>query len=138
LIRLDTHVVVWLYTGETERLSAAARSALEAEPAAISPMVQLELTFLHEIGRLRLGGGDIVGDLRERLGLVLSPEPFTAVVHAAAGLSWTRDPFDRLIVGDALAANSTLITKDDTILAHCRLARWDAAAPTDGGVPGRT
>jgi PIN domain nuclease of toxin-antitoxin system len=125
VIRLDTHVVVWLYAGEPERLSNTARTMIEAEPLLISPMVQLELTYLHATGRLTLGGADIVGDLRSRIGLSLSDESFSAVVHAAAGLAWTRDPFDRLIVGDALAANSLILTKDDTILRNCQLARWD-------------
>lgn len=29
MTRLDTHVVIWLYTGETERLSADAHKAIE-------------------------------------------------------------------------------------------------------------
>ena len=29
----------------------------------MSPTVQLELTYLHEIGRLTVGGGDILEDL---------------------------------------------------------------------------
>ena len=57
-----------------------------------------------------------------RLLLVLSDQAVAAVV-SAAGLTWTRDPFDRLIVADALAANTQLLTKDDTILRHRELAR---------------
>lgn len=125
MIRLDTHVVVWLYAGEPERLSETARALIESEQPVISPMVALELTYLYEIGRLTLGGADIIGDLNDRIGLTLSDQRFSTVVHAAAGLSWTRDPFDRLIVGDALAAKTPLLTKDDTILRHCQLATWD-------------
>jgi PIN domain nuclease of toxin-antitoxin system len=126
VIRLDTHVVIWLYAGEPDRFSRHARALLDSEQLIISPMVQLELTFLHEIGRLRVGGGDIVGDLQDRLGLRHSDQPFSAVVHASAGLSWTRDPFDRLIVGDALAASTAILTKDDAILRHCQLAQWES------------
>jgi PIN domain nuclease of toxin-antitoxin system len=42
----------------------------------------------------------------------------------ALDLSFTRDPFDRLIAGHALAANATLLTVDDTLLAHVSCARW--------------
>ena len=127
MTRLDSHVVAWLYAGAVERFTPTVRRLLDDDPLVISPIVQLELTFLHEIGRLAVGGGDVVADLRERVGLRLSEQPLSAVVAAAAGLSWTRDPFDRLIVADALAANTTLVTKDDTILDHCSLARWGAA-----------
>ena len=124
MIRLDTHVVVWLYTGETERFSETAVEGLETHDLVISPMVQLELTYLHEIGRLTVSGAEIVGDLVERVGLRLSDASLAAVVHAAASLTWTRDPFDRLIVADALVAATDLLTKDSVILDHVPIAHW--------------
>lgn len=124
MIRLDTHVVVWLATGELERFTADGRALLESEELVISPVVELELTYLQEIGRLVWTGSAVVADLRERVGLVTSSMSMAAVVASAAPLSWTRDPFDRLIVGDALAANSPLLSKDSTVLEHCDLARW--------------
>jgi len=124
VIRLDTHVVVWLYTGQLERLSELATESLEREDLVFSPIVELELTYLHEIGRLTVSGTQLIADLRARIGLVASGVPLIAVVAAAAPLSWTRDPFDRLIVGDALAANDPLLTKDDSIRRNCALARW--------------
>ena len=124
MIRLDTHVVVWLYTGELERFTEAARESLEHDDLVVSPIVELELTYLHEIGRLSVAGTMVTADLRERVGLVWSDQSMASVVTAAAPLSWTRDPFDRLIVGDALAASCALLTKDDTIQQHCSLARW--------------
>ncbi len=124
VIRLDTHVVVWLYVGDVERLSPQAIHALESHDLVVSPMVQLELSFLHEVGRLRVGGADIIGDLRARIGLQWSQVPMSALVSAATPLSWTRDPFDRLIVADATVAATALITKDETIRSNVSLARW--------------
>jgi len=37
---------------------------------------------------------------------------------------WTRDPFDRIIVGNAAAENAVLITKDNSILEHYEHAVW--------------
>lgn len=124
VIRLDTHAIVWLYAGDIERLSASAIEAIETHDLVISPMVQLELTYLHESGRLTVSGADIVGDLRDRIGLRLSDVAMTAVVHAASALIWTRDPFDRMIVADASVAATDLLTKDDRILANTAFARW--------------
>jgi PIN domain nuclease of toxin-antitoxin system len=124
LIRLDTHVVVWLYTGESERFSAKAAERLAQEDLVISPIVDLELAYLFEVGRLRVPGTSIVSDLKERLGLQHSAQSLASAVAAAIPLNWTRDPFDRLIVGDALGANSRLLTKDSSILANCTLAEW--------------
>jgi PIN domain nuclease of toxin-antitoxin system len=124
VIRLDTHVVVWLYTGEIEQLSTAAIAEIEQHELVVSPMVQLELSYLHEIGRLTIGGADIIADLEPRVGLRRSDLPLEALVDTAASLTWTRDPFDRLIVADALVAGASLITKDRTIHDHTTIARW--------------
>mgnify|MGYP001556262566 CR=1 FL=1 len=124
VIRLDTHVVVWLYTGETEQLSTAAVAAIEQHELVVSSMVQLELSYLHEIGRLTIGGADIVADLERRVGLRRSDLALEALVDTAASLTWTRDPFDRLIVADALVAGAALITKDRTIHRHTTITRW--------------
>jgi len=124
VIRLDTHAVVWLFTGELDRFSAAGQASLETDRLVISPIVQLELTYLHEIERLTVGGADIVGDLGSRIGLTISDQSLLSIVHAAAGLTWTRDPFDRLIVADALAASCSLLTKDEAIRQHVTTARW--------------
>jgi PIN domain nuclease of toxin-antitoxin system len=124
VIRLDTHVVVWLFTGETEQFSSAAIEAIEQHRLAVSPMVQLELSYLHEIGRLTIGGADIMADLERRIGLRRSELPLDALVDTAAALTWTRDPFDRLIVADALVAGAGLVTKDRTIHDRTAIARW--------------
>ncbi len=124
VIRLDTHAVVWLFTGEVERFTKKGRALLETKRLVVSPIVQLELTYLHEIERLKVGGADIIGDLHSRIGLGLSEQSLVSVVQASASLHWTRDPFDRLIVADALAANCPLLTKDATIRRHASVARW--------------
>jgi PIN domain nuclease of toxin-antitoxin system len=124
VIRLDTHVIVWLYTGETEQLSTEARTAIEQHELVVSPMVHLELNYLHEIGRLTVGGADIIADLERRVGLRRSDLALEALVDTTASLTWTRDPFDRLIVADALVAGAALITKDRTIHDHTTIALW--------------
>jgi PIN domain nuclease of toxin-antitoxin system len=124
VVRLDTHVVVWLYAGSSSHLSSTAADAINNNDIVISPVVELELTYLHEIGRLTVDGPSIIGDLRERIGLSISDSTMAAVIHAAGPLEWTRDPFDRIIAGDALAANTRLITKDQLIRTNLPLAFW--------------
>jgi PIN domain nuclease of toxin-antitoxin system len=98
--------------------------AINNKDLVVSPIVELELTYLHEIGRLTVNGPTIFGDLVGRIGLSFSEQTTAAVVQAAGPLSWTRDPFDRLIVGDALAANTPLITKDRLIRSKLPSAVW--------------
>ena len=67
---------------------------------------------------------EIVDDLGARIGLARSTAAFGDVVRAEQGLPWTRDPFDRLIVGDAIATSSQLVTKDEIIRDRYELAAW--------------
>ena len=47
---LDTHLVVWLYAGQVELIPHSVREILENSNLLLSPMVDLELEYLFEIG----------------------------------------------------------------------------------------
>ena len=125
MIHLDTHVVVWLYEKKRERFSDRALELIESEDLAISPMVLLELQYLFEIDRILAGPGVVSSYLRERLGLELDSTPFAKVAGKAVEMTWTRDPFDRLIAAQAACAGTTLVTKDSQILKNYPGARWE-------------
>jgi PIN domain nuclease of toxin-antitoxin system len=122
---LDTHVVVWLYAGLTKQLSAHAIKLIEHDDLMISPMVQLELAYLHETKKITRTANVIVSELQARIGLKICDASFDMIVDKAAALTWTRDPFDRLIVAQAICAKSKFLTKDRVIRKHCKLAVWD-------------
>jgi PIN domain nuclease of toxin-antitoxin system len=125
MIYLDTHVVIWLYAGDPRRLTPAACAAIEAEAdCRISPVVELELGYMREVRRLSHAPDTIISELERTIGLVRCPEPLAAIVGAALPLTWTRDPFDRLITAHAALTGSTLITPDTTIRAHYPTALW--------------
>ena len=136
MIHLDTHVLAWLYEGSVDRLPASVQALIEENDLGISPMVELELQYLHEIGRLQATGHDVLQDLDGRIGIRKSSAPFARIIEEARQLTWTRDPFDRIIVATALADDVVLVTRDATILANHDRARWDAA-PKAGKAPGR-
>lgn len=124
MIYLDTHVVVWLYSGELARLSEPAKDLINDNEIAISPIVRLELQYLYEIQRITVESGDIVCDLSDRIGLKICDKNFKAIISGAFGFSWTRDPFDRIIVSNASIHQNILVTKDQTILTHYEHAMW--------------
>jgi PIN domain nuclease of toxin-antitoxin system len=98
---------------------------LDAGQPFVSPIVELELTYLHEVGRVSEPASAPLGTLRSRIGLQIADVALTAVTQAATDLSWTRDPFDRMIAAHAIVANAPLITADRMILDHLPLATWD-------------
>lgn len=124
LAYLDTHVAAWLFAGDVTRLSAAARAAIEKDDLLVSPAVVLELQYLYETKRVAEAADQVVEDLRHRLGVRICDLPFPDVVRRAVTLSWTRDPFDRLIVAQAAVRNTTLVTKDRTLRKRYGASLW--------------
>lgn len=121
---LDTHVVMWLYADPYGRLSKHTLALIESGDLRISPMVVLELHLMREIKRLDVPVEELLGYLRSNTGLEICRHQFDRVVQHAAPLAWTRDPFDRIIVGQAALNNNILITKDSHILEHYPHAVW--------------
>ncbi|MDZ7333269.1 MAG: PIN domain-containing protein [candidate division KSB1 bacterium] len=124
MIYLDTHVVVWLYAGEIKRLSEQARYLINNNEVLISPVVRLELQYLFEIQRITDEAKLIVSDLSDRIGLKICDENFNTIISNALNYSWTRDPFDRIIVANADITHNILITKDQNILNNYKRAVW--------------
>ncbi|MCP4420651.1 MAG: type II toxin-antitoxin system VapC family toxin [Chloroflexi bacterium] len=124
MIYLDTHVIVWLYAGEIERFGDDVHRLINSHDLLISPIVRLELQYLYEIKRLKDDAQTVVTDLSKRIGLTVCDKDFNAVVSQATAVTWTRDPFDRLIVATASLNDDILISKDQNILANYPPARW--------------
>lgn len=124
MIYLDTHVVAWLFADTQDRLSKRAAALIAKEGLYISPIVILELQYLYETGRTAENGERVVQDLARRVGLQVCDRPFAAVVGVAVRHTWTRDPFDRIIVAQAELQRNRLLTKDQTIRKHYRHAVW--------------
>lgn len=121
---VDTHIVVWLYRNPQRSWPAPVQVLLDTAALRYSPMVRLELHFLHQIGRIKTAPGEILAELRGPLQLQECEQPFGAVVEQAQSLLWTRDPFDRLIVAQAMATGADLITHDENIRANFSKAIW--------------
>jgi len=122
---LDTHIVVWLRQKELEKFSPKALEAIEqAGQLFVSPMVELELKFLHEIGRISDTPYNILGDLGAMIGLKIDDHSLSEVIQKAMLIDWTRDPFDRIIVAHAMSQERKLLTKDEKILSCFQDAVW--------------
>jgi PIN domain nuclease of toxin-antitoxin system len=122
---LDTHVLVWLYQDGARRLTPTGGHAIDAaERLLISPIVELELAYLNEIGRINCNAATLLDVLRREVDLETCKRPFASVVGAAVDQTWTRDPFDRLIVAQAAHCQAPLLTADRNILVHYPRAFW--------------
>ena len=124
MIHLDAHVALWLYLQDAGRIPAAVRRRIDAEDLLVAPTVVLEMEYLHEIGRLTDPTAAVVASLSAGAGLQVSKASFAACVDVALDLTWTRDPFDRLIVGAAVAERAPLVTADRVVREHHAGCLW--------------
>jgi PIN domain nuclease of toxin-antitoxin system len=82
MIYLDTHVVLWLYLRKGEGISDRARQLIEYEAEVlISPMVLLEIDYLHEIGRTTLGASPVFRYLHQKISLNICNKSFIDVIN---------------------------------------------------------
>ena len=125
IVYADTQVVVWLAEANLAKISQKALSLIQIADLRISPMVLLELQYLHEIRRIVVAPPEILVKLSAEIGLTVCDYSFPIVAGIALGEGWTRDPFDRIIVAHAKAnGEAQLLTTDEAIRANYSNARW--------------
>jgi PIN domain nuclease of toxin-antitoxin system len=108
---LDTHAALWWLAGD-ERMGKEAARHLgdETDQVLISATVVWEIAIKRSIGKLRAPDGLVAALLEAGA----QPLP-VSLDHAVAveALPWHhRDPFDRLLVAQALAENASLVSRD--------------------------
>ena len=124
VVYLDTHIVVWLYAGLTEKITEGARKAIEDCDVLISQMVRLELQYLFEIGRIKQRPSMMIKSLSKSINLKVSDFPLSEIIDEALKIDWTRDVFDRLLVAEAKVKGAGFITADDDIRAKVKQTIW--------------
>ncbi len=105
MILLDTNALIWLLA-EHKR----ARKLPRGTRLYVSPASLLELRFLDEVGRVRLRASREAIEDDDRY--AVDDPSSAALFKAASSLAWTRDPFDRLIIGHARMRGWRLATSD--------------------------
>ena len=125
MLLLDTHLVLWA-AFEPERLSARAKKLLRSRetPLAVSLATLWEVAIKTSLGRPDFSVDTQL--LQQALlseGLIELPIRAQHIARVAA-LPWIhRDPFDRLLVAQALEEGLTLLTSDATLKRYGRFVR---------------
>lgn len=116
---LDTHFLLWAVLGlpRMDEFPWLDRY----RPWGVSPASLLELQFLSEVGRLELRAPEFVEALRQDPRFIIDEVPLMTLVTHALPLSWTRDPFDRLLAAHSAARRTPLCTLDRRIRKEHRL-----------------
>jgi PIN domain nuclease of toxin-antitoxin system len=113
---LDTHALLWFVSGDPA-LSAAARSLIEsADEVLVSVASAWEVAIKVHLGKLTLDAPSAEAFFDEQMranSFAYLPIAPAHVFRAATLPLHHRDPFDRLLIAQALAEELTLVSRED-------------------------
>ncbi len=119
---LDTHVFLWYITADP-KLPIPFREAVRHDPANevyLSVASVWEAVIKHHLGKLPLPAppADYLPKQRDAHGIASLPIDEGAMMHLAGLPLLHRDPFDRLLIAQALQHGLTVVTVDPEVTAY--------------------
>lgn len=124
---LDTCTFLWIIAGAKELSPAAAKLfANPANEALLSAVSVWELSVKHALGKLPLPCSleRFVEEQRERHGIMTLPLDERAVLHLHKLPTLHRDPFDRMLICQAIEHDCVLLTPDPLIMQYPVRTQW--------------
>ena len=118
---VDTHIFIW-WTQDSQKLSPAVRSAI-ADPGSalyLSTASIWEIIIKQQLGKLKFPEPleQSIPQTISHYGLSLLPIELSHLFRLQGLPLHHRDPFDRLLVAQAMAENLTLATSDTPLSAY--------------------
>ena len=112
---LDTHALIWFLNGD-KQISTKARKAIESDKAKnfISIASIWEIGIKISLNRLSMNiEFSQLGEEIQNNGFEILPISFQDISTITSLPFHHRDPFDRLIISQAINANLTIVSKDE-------------------------
>jgi PIN domain nuclease of toxin-antitoxin system len=122
---LDTHALLWWAVGDA-RLSLRARHAIEVDEVLVSAASAFEISVKFALGKLPHAAAvaaDIEGYV-ESQGFRCLPITFTHAETAGALTGPARDPFDRLLIAQAMVEGLHLVSNEKPFDAYAIRRLW--------------
>ncbi len=123
---LDTHALIWFLNGD-DQISTTARNSIEKENniKLISVATIWEIAIKNSLNKLRFAKGlrhfyNMIDDN----GFEVLPLSTGHAIELSTLEFIHRDPFDRMIVAQAIIENLTIVTKDEQIQKYAVKTVW--------------
>lgn len=115
-VLLDTHLLLWAL-GRPMRIPASARRLIEASEVYVSASSIWEIAIKSALGKLAADPADVIAAL-EPAGFLPLAVTAEHAAHVARLPAIHRDPFDRLLVAQALTEPMHLLTTDAVLAGY--------------------
>ena len=113
---LDTHTFLWM-AGDPTNLSQSVRGIVleKNNKLHLSAASAWEIALLQQINRVELPDEPqrFIPEAMQRLNVLPLPIGFSTAISAAMLPLIHRDPFDRIIIAEAIKEKMTILTKDN-------------------------
>jgi len=113
---LDTHVLLWGLDNPA-RLGKKTRSLIERSQVLVSAASLWEISIKASLGKLKIKPQDVF-DAIEPSGFDLLPVQAAHAIEVFSLGAVHGDPFDRLLVAQAMSERITLLTFDETLAGY--------------------
>jgi PIN domain nuclease of toxin-antitoxin system len=124
---IDTCTFLWLASGSDMLSEAATRAFLDPENERyLSVASAWEIAVKHSLGRLPLPGkpDHFVRQIREKSGIETLPIDEESALYVARLPRLHADPFDRMLVAQAIVQGMTILTPDEAIEQYAVRVLW--------------
>lgn len=115
---LDTHIALWALGGELE--SAAAQRIADADAVFVSAASLWEVAIKHALGRIKVSLVDLPKDMAAS-GFQELSVTWRHAIEVRNLPPLHKDPFDRLLVAQAVSEPLHLLTADPVLAAYSSL-----------------
>jgi PIN domain nuclease of toxin-antitoxin system len=123
---LDTHAFIW-YSEDDSKLPESIKTEIETADRVYSSIASLwEIAIKLSIGKLSLRSNyESIESSLEPAGIVLLPISFADTVRVMNLPLHHRDPFDRILIAQAISNSLTLVSCDAAFTAYPIQLRWE-------------
>jgi len=121
-ILLDTHVALWWFDGGDQLSAAAIDTIGRANTVYVSAASAWEVAIKSALGKLSLPAPFEEGV--ERSKFTRLPITFAHATAISSLPGHHADPFDRMLIAQAVVENLSVVTRDKQLLAYGRPIIW--------------
>jgi len=122
---LDTHTLIWFVMGDS-RISVSVRSQIENNDNLLSVASVWEMAIKHSIGKLNFGMA-FAEFIEQQIiinGIELLPITIDHIAVVSTLPLHHRDPFDRLLIAQAITENIPMLSADKIFDAYPIRRLW--------------
>ncbi len=119
-VLLDTHIFLWAVAGSPSLKAAARRQIESAEAAYVSAASIWEIAIKARLGKIEADADELVGAIEDS-GFIELPVRAAHAAGVARLPPLHNDPFDRLLVAQAMAEPLRLLTADPVLVPYSEL-----------------